>query len=278
MKNKFTLLALLFVTFCYSQSPSSTRKWNDYSNRYEYFDSENNLIGYEKYNDYKKQWEYFKLNERKNSYSGSDKAFDDLLASQERQLDRLYAQKNAVNNQVLAMQEARKETERVNYYHSVIKDKYNELTEKIKSSNFTIDDKEKFLEKFDSKVNYADETYTNLSSHTVATNKLNLIIKSYNDLLQEYNDNRLNPIIGKVLQLDSKFGSAIYNKVPKGFNFLDVSYDEIMESGTYSYVIREYVSARKSFGSLLNEGNLTYEKANSLYSKMLVEYYKVYDK
>ena len=51
-----------------------------------------------------------------------------------------------------------------------------------------------------------------------------------------------------------------------------------MESGTYSYVIREYVSARKSFGSLLNEGNLTYEKANSLYSKMLVEYYKVYDK
>ncbi|MFC4165156.1 hypothetical protein ACFOWU_15925 [Epilithonimonas zeae] len=271
MKKTLTLFAFLFVFFSYSQSPSSTKKWNEYHNRYEYFDSEGNLIGYEKYNDYKKQWEYYSENKPKSKFNRSDVELNTSLSAS----DIEYAKAIGLSK---ALKESKEITERIDYYQSIIQKKYNNLSAKIRSSSFTDEDKEKLLEEFDEKVIYADETYTDMSSHTVATNKLNFIIRSYNDLLQKYSDKTINPIIQKVVQLDAKFDSALVSKVPKGFNFHTASYDEIMQSGTYSYVIREYVSARNSFSKLMNEGNLTYEKGNSLYSKMLIEYYKISEK
>ena len=268
MKKIFTFFALLFLVFHFSQSPSSTKKWNDLLKRYEHYDDSGYLIGYEKYNDFLKQWEYYSENKPKSNYRRPNVELNTSLSASDIEYAKAMGQAKALN-------EVRDETERIKYYQSIIQNKYNDLSEKIRKSNFTDEEKDIIFEKFDDSVHYADETYTNLSSHTVATKKLNFIIKSYNDLMQKYSNDRISPIIGKALELDSKFGAAIYNKVPKGFNFLDASYDEIMQSGTYSYVIREYVSARKSFGSLLNEGSLTYEKANSLYSKMLVEYDKV---
>lgn len=285
MKSKITISLFFFTILITAQRPSSTEKWNATLERYEFFDSNGKITGYKKYNSYKRQWEIIDFQKNPESYRGGNNAYADgpiKRNSSEVELNTSLSASDIEYAKALgqskALKEVREENERIKYYQSVIQNKYNELSEKIKSSSFSEYDKDELLEKFDNKVIYADETFTNLSSRTVATNKLNFIIKSYNDLLQKYNDDRINPIIGKVLQLDSKFADAIRNKVPQGFNFLTVSYDEIMESGTYSYVIREYVSARKSFGSLLNERNLTYEKANSLYSRMLVEYDKVYDK
>lgn len=50
---------MLLGVFCFSQTV--TKKYNSYYNRYDYFDSSSNLIGYEKYNSYSRQWEYYRV-------------------------------------------------------------------------------------------------------------------------------------------------------------------------------------------------------------------------
>lgn len=40
-------------------SQTVTKKFNSFQNRYEYFDSNGNMTGYEKYNSFSKQWEYY---------------------------------------------------------------------------------------------------------------------------------------------------------------------------------------------------------------------------
>ena len=59
MKKIIFSLCMLVGTFCFSQTV--TKKFNSYYNRYDYFDSSSNLIGYEKYNSYSRQWEYYSL-------------------------------------------------------------------------------------------------------------------------------------------------------------------------------------------------------------------------
>ncbi|REC40634.1 hypothetical protein [Candidatus Chryseobacterium massiliense] len=59
MKKIIFSLFMLMGTFCFSQTV--TKKYNSYSNRYDYFDSSSNLIGYEKYNSYSGRWEYYSL-------------------------------------------------------------------------------------------------------------------------------------------------------------------------------------------------------------------------
>ncbi len=274
MKNKIIFLFFFFSILTIAQRPSSTKKWNDYYNRYEYFDNQNKLIGYEKYNDYKNQWEYFEIDPHKSNSSRSNEAFDNLLASQERQLDRLYSQRNPIN---LSKQLEQSQAS-ADYNHKVIQNTYNELIEKIKSSDLSIDEQEDFFVAFNKRVEFADDKFINIGNYDIALKKLNFIIDSFNNLMKDYSTKKINAVIQKVLELDSKFDSALINKVPKDFNFHTASYDEIIQSGQYSYVIREYVSARNSFSKLMNEGNLTDEVANNLYSKMLVEYYKVAEK
>lgn len=61
MMNKLILLFFLLVSSHYF-SQTLTKKYNDYSNRYEYYNSTGIMLGYEKYNIYSKQWEYYEIN------------------------------------------------------------------------------------------------------------------------------------------------------------------------------------------------------------------------
>ena len=60
MKKVILPLTLLLGVFCFSQT--TTKKYNSFYSRYEYFDSKGNMTGYEKYNSFTKQWEYFTTN------------------------------------------------------------------------------------------------------------------------------------------------------------------------------------------------------------------------
>lgn len=59
MKKVIFSVCMLLGVFCFSQTV--TKKYNSYYNRYDYFDSYSNLIGYEKYNSYSGRWEYYSL-------------------------------------------------------------------------------------------------------------------------------------------------------------------------------------------------------------------------
>lgn len=56
----FSILFLLVVQISFSQT--SSKRYNSYLNRYEYFDGYGNMTGYEKWNSYKNQWEYYSVN------------------------------------------------------------------------------------------------------------------------------------------------------------------------------------------------------------------------
>lgn len=59
-------LFFLFLISYYSYSQDYTQKWNEYLNRYEFFDKRGNMTGYKKYNSYLQSWEYYNLNSENN--------------------------------------------------------------------------------------------------------------------------------------------------------------------------------------------------------------------
>lgn len=72
MKNKNLFKKIVFLTMIIlctisSYSQNRTEKWNEWSKRYEYFDSRGTLVGYKIYNNYKRQWEYYDLTQNENS-------------------------------------------------------------------------------------------------------------------------------------------------------------------------------------------------------------------
>ncbi|TYB73036.1 hypothetical protein ES677_05255 [Bizionia gelidisalsuginis] len=70
MKNKllFSLILFLFTTLIYSQNV--TRKYNDLMERYEFYNSSRQIVGYAKYNSLQERWEYYNSN---NQLTGYDK-------------------------------------------------------------------------------------------------------------------------------------------------------------------------------------------------------------
>jgi hypothetical protein len=58
------LTAILFSLQVYSQT--MYEKYNNYLNRYEYFDTYGQMIGYKTYNAYTKTWEYYKSGQTDN--------------------------------------------------------------------------------------------------------------------------------------------------------------------------------------------------------------------
>lgn len=53
------LLILLIFTCVSSFAQTITEKWNDLSRRYEYYNSNNQLVGYKTYNTLTRAWEYY---------------------------------------------------------------------------------------------------------------------------------------------------------------------------------------------------------------------------
>lgn len=68
---KFIFISILSfcITGLYAQT--STKKYNKYRERYEYFDSSGNMIGYNKWNSYREQWEYTDLSKSNNTSNNS---------------------------------------------------------------------------------------------------------------------------------------------------------------------------------------------------------------
>ncbi|MDR5590803.1 hypothetical protein [Christiangramia sp. SM2212] len=62
----FLSIILLALTVSFTNAQDRTEKYNDYLERYEYYNDNGDLIGFKKYNDYLEQWEYTKINSSQN--------------------------------------------------------------------------------------------------------------------------------------------------------------------------------------------------------------------
>ncbi|MCT4142357.1 hypothetical protein [Elizabethkingia anophelis] len=75
MKKIIIPVFLFLGSFCFSQSV--TEKYNSIYNRYEYYNSSGNIIGYKKYNNLSRQWEYYDLN--KTQYERQPRQYGDYI-------------------------------------------------------------------------------------------------------------------------------------------------------------------------------------------------------
>jgi len=80
MKKLILILCLILTFRGYSQT--TTKKYNSIENRYEYFDQNGKMIGYEEYNNISDQWEYYSLksSSSSNGYGEPQSTFDADLA------------------------------------------------------------------------------------------------------------------------------------------------------------------------------------------------------
>ncbi len=60
----FVCIFSSFITFGVSQTV--TKKYNEYQERYEFFDQYGNMTGYQKWNSYQNQWEYYDVKNSSN--------------------------------------------------------------------------------------------------------------------------------------------------------------------------------------------------------------------
>jgi len=70
MKKLFFAVLFLFV-FSFSFSQNIIEKWNNLTNRYEYYDSNGNMVAYKVYNSLKGQWETYNIQQTNSSPQSS---------------------------------------------------------------------------------------------------------------------------------------------------------------------------------------------------------------
>ena len=100
MKKLLFILILIFAcTFSYSQN--SVEKWNNLTNRYEYFDSNGNMTAYKVYSSLRHQWETYNVQQTNYTPQSSfntdlaERTLSTLQARYDKNLSRL---KEASNN------------------------------------------------------------------------------------------------------------------------------------------------------------------------------------
>ncbi|WP_241330397.1 hypothetical protein [Chryseobacterium arthrosphaerae] len=160
MKKLIFSECILIGGLCFSQT--TTKKFNSFYNRYEYFDSNGNMTGYEKYNSFSKQWEYYTTNNTSQSRQPTQ-----YRAPQ--QLDI-----SALGNAMTAKQN------NYNYNVQQLQNAVNTISDQIKNLDLSYEQRKLISDTFQQNcVNEINRTRINYSS----ANETNRIIKWLYDSL-----------------------------------------------------------------------------------------------
>jgi polyisoprenoid-binding protein YceI len=173
---KIILIACILLAFN-SFSQTSTKKYNTLQERYEYFDQNGRMVGYEKYNSLSEQWEYYstKKKQRSNNYSEPVSTFDPDLA-----IKVLQIRQNQYNNKkkVYEKNKFRIDQQNEDIYKNAYSIKNLKLQkEVIRLYNLRIN---KFLKNNNRNV---------LDNYTKTTDFINNKINIYNNCLQDAKHN-----------------------------------------------------------------------------------------
>ncbi len=175
-------LGLFTTSLLIAQVPSSTKKWNDLDKRYDYFDSERTLVGYEKYNAYTKQWEYFSKsdeNKRQPKYRSNAQLEYPTLSSSDIEYARAVAQNNSAQDY----------NDLVKYHNEnfdLIQNKVDYYISLIKNLEVSQDVKDKMINAMSDKVDIGNKRFTDFSKKSVTDAAFYFYRDSYNEILEKY--------------------------------------------------------------------------------------------
>ncbi len=245
MKKVIIPLMLLLGTFYFSQT--ATKKYNSFQNRYEYFDSGGNMIGYEKYNNLSEQWEYYttgNTSQTRQPTQYRDPAKVDMSST----INAASVLQNRYDNNVQKLQ-------------SVINNISNQI------NNLDVDDEQKQVisnnfqkqcvnELNQKNINYSSANETNRAIQWLY-DSLNIIIKnttSSTNSKKSISDNFLNLYDKKFRDLDSP---------------AKINYDKISHTFIASKISEEYKKDLDTFYSLAKKFELNETNSKELYHKVL---------
>lgn len=168
-----SFLILLFVLSSFSVfSQDLYEKYNDLQNRYEYYNSNNELVGYKIYNDLQGRWEYHKVNQgrkgRERNIYGKPISTDNTDLVREV----LSAKQGRYDNNVNALQN------HIDKLSNQLRD-YSNTKQRIKASEMFSD----VIENFNRQNNNID--YSNSSA---TNNVMNYFTREYNKIIKYVNN------------------------------------------------------------------------------------------
>ncbi|MDN3691198.1 hypothetical protein QWZ06_02415 [Chryseobacterium tructae] len=242
---KFILSVCIMLSGIY-YSQTATKKFNSFQNRYEYFDSGGNMIGYEKYNNFSKQWEYYTTNtpqaKQPTQYRDPQQLSISGLGNA------MAIKQNNYNNNVQQLQNA-----------------VNNISDQINNLDVTDEQKQIIHNNFQqqcinelnrTKINYSSVNETNRVIQWLY-NSLNIIIKNAVST-SNYNSKQNLPRNTSNQQLSAQ----VLEKYSSQIVDLDL---KIMRYGSNN---NEYQTYRKQFSLLAQNGELNETNSKELFDKM----------
>lgn len=138
MKKILLFIIILLCNFD-SYSQDVYEKYNDLTETYEYYNNNNELIGYKRYNEIMERWEYHKVKDKQNSYRNK----------------KIISPDNSKNVSRVLLDKQRRHDENVNKLNRLIRDLKSRIdlitnnTRRRKAHELFYDAIEKFENKFD---------------------------------------------------------------------------------------------------------------------------------
>jgi len=170
MKNSILFLLVLVPIMVFSQS--YTEKYNSLYNRYELYDSSNNLVSYKKYNSLYNRWEYYEVAKTVPTYQN-------LKPSDPTNWDLAY--------QALAYKQ-QKYDEGNRYVTSQIQKLRNDVSN---STTLSSDEKTQLQNSITNSINEINSTgKSDFSNSDVVNSILNYIYQNYNNTINSINSDR----------------------------------------------------------------------------------------
>ncbi|NVN17488.1 hypothetical protein GUA46_03965 [Muricauda sp. HICW] len=192
MKSIIFVLFLSIAVHCYSQN--YTKKYNRYLERYEFYNSQGTLVGYQTYNPYLQQWEYTDIAKSTNStYTYQNTQDTDLI-------DRVLSSKQSRYDQ-----NVEKIRDKIKYLHNLLMGINDLQTRKRAVNRFS---------KVVSDFNGRNLKY-DYSNNQTANQVMNYFISEYNNILSDSKKSptyKRNPTSNRILYT-TKFDNPKY-KVP----------------------------------------------------------------
>lgn len=178
MKKILSTFAFFLFLMNSAQTPSSSKKWNDYYKRYEYLDSHGTLIAYEKYNEYKKQWEYFPQNDLDPAFPRKRKSVEfeyPTISNSEIEYTK------TVQQQATA-EKYRREAEINNANQKIVQKRINEIFNEINKMEINQDLKNKLINGMNSWIEYGNEHYSKLNNSDDVQKTISFYNGAFNDI------------------------------------------------------------------------------------------------
>lgn len=244
--NKYLLIFLMFLLSSRATCQDYYEKWSNIQNRYEYYDTDGNLVGYKKWSNLHSRWEYHTIKSENNSRITTYPQYENT-------------QDIELINKVLASKQ-----DRYNYNVQRVQNHIDKLSNNFKTISdseqriFALKELSDVIQSFNKKNPHID-----YSSNSHATSVINYFSNAYNDIVSKLSDryNKINSVNNSKARTLTPSGQVHKDKSKFSVN----SY---VSTFSYAPILDSPETSAKQIGSVENNKAYILGKENYSYYKI----------